>query len=48
MPDDELQKIFCAGVKKNFPGIADAMIDKVDAYYKIISVDTAFAASKEM
>jgi hypothetical protein len=39
------KKHFVAGVKKNFPGIADAIIDKVDAHYKIISVDTAFAAS---
>lgn len=39
------RKHFVAGVKKNFPGIADAIIDKVDAHYKIISVDTAFAAS---
>ncbi len=39
------RKHFVAGVKKNFPGIADAIIDKVDTHYKIISVDTAFAAS---
>jgi hypothetical protein len=39
------RKYFVAGVKKNFPGIADAIIDKVDAHYKIISIDTAFAAS---
>jgi L-2-amino-thiazoline-4-carboxylic acid hydrolase len=39
------RKYFVGGVKKNFPGIADAIIDKVDAHYKIISIDTAFAAS---
>ena len=39
------KKYFVAGVKKNFPGIADVIIDKVDVHYKIISVDTAFAAS---
>src|SRR5215203_3908926 len=38
------RKYFVAGVKKNFPGI-DAIIYKVNAHYKIISVDTAFAAS---
>jgi L-2-amino-thiazoline-4-carboxylic acid hydrolase len=41
------RKHFITGVKKNFPGIADAIIDKVDAHYKIISVDTAFAASSK-
>lgn len=39
------KKHFVAGVKKNFPGIADAIIDKVADHYKIISADTAFAAS---
>jgi hypothetical protein len=39
------RKYFVAVIKKNFPGIANAIIDKVDAHYKIISVDIAFAAS---
>jgi hypothetical protein len=39
------KKHFVAGVKKNFPGKADAIIEKVDAHHKIISVDTAFAAT---
>jgi len=38
------RKYFVAGVKRNFPGMADAIINKVDAHYNIISVDTAFAA----
>lgn len=41
------RKHFVAGVKKNFPGIPDAIIFKVDDHYKIISVDTAFAASSK-
>lgn len=36
---------FVAGIKKNFSGIADTIINKVDAHYKIISLDTAFAAN---
>jgi len=39
------RKYFVAGAVKKFPGIADAIINKVDAHYKIISIDTAFAAS---
>lgn len=39
------RKYFVAVVIKKFPGIADAIMDKVDAHYKIISLDTAFAAS---
>ena len=41
------RKYFVAGAKKNFPGKADAIIDKVNAHYKIISVDTAFARSSK-
>ena len=41
------RKYFVAGVKKKFPGKADAIIDKVNAHYKIISEDTAFAASSK-
>jgi hypothetical protein len=39
------RKHFVAGIKKNFSRIADPIINKVDAHYKIISVDTAFAGS---
>src|SRR4030095_1720978 len=39
------RKYFIAGIKKNFPGRYDDIISKVDAHYKIISADTAFAAS---
>jgi len=38
------RKYFLAGVNKNFPEVPDAIIDKVNAHYKILSVDTAFAA----
>jgi hypothetical protein len=41
------RKYFVAAVKKNFPEIADAIIDKVDAHNKIISADTAFAVSSK-
>src|SRR4030095_5801680 len=39
------RKHFVAGVKKNFHGITDEIIKKVDAHYKVISVDTAFAVN---
>jgi hypothetical protein len=41
------RKHFVAGIKKNFPGIQDAIIDKTNAHYKIISADTVFAASSK-
>ena len=39
------QKYFIANIKKKFPGRSDDIIVKIDAHYKFISVDTAFAAS---
>ena len=39
------KKYFVAGVKKNFPEAPGAIIDKVNAHYRIISADAAFAAS---
>lgn len=39
------RKYFAAGIKKNFRESCHKIITKVDAHYKIISVDTAFAAS---
>jgi len=41
------RKHFVAGVTKNFPAIRDKIIDSVDTHYKIISADTAFAASSK-
>jgi len=38
------RRYFVAGIKKNFAGLSDNIITKVDAHYKIISVDTSFAA----
>jgi hypothetical protein len=38
------RRYFVTGIKKNFPGNSDNIITKVDAHYKIISVDTSFAA----
>ncbi|HEU5168155.1 MAG TPA: L-2-amino-thiazoline-4-carboxylic acid hydrolase [Chitinophagaceae bacterium] len=38
------RKYFIAGVMKNLPRRPDDIIIKVDAHYKIISADTAFAA----
>jgi hypothetical protein len=40
-------KYFIAGIKKNFNGHSNDIIAKVNAHYKIISVDTAFAASSK-
>ena len=37
------RKHFVAGVKKNFPGIANGIMDTADRHYRVISVDTAFA-----
>jgi hypothetical protein len=39
------RKYFIAGIKKNFPGLSGNITAKVDTHYKIISADTAFAAS---
>ena len=39
------RKYFIAGIRKNFPGHSDNIISIVDSHYKIISADTAFAAS---
>ena len=41
------RKHFVAGVTKNFPAIRDKIIDSVDTHYRIISADTAFAASSK-
>ena len=41
------RKHFVAGVTKNFPATRDKIIDTVDTHYKIISADTAFAASSK-
>ena len=38
------RKYFIAGIEKNFPGHSSNLISTVDEHYKIISVDTAFAA----
>ena len=41
------RKYFIANIKKSFPGNTGDIIAKVDAHYKIISADTAFAANSE-
>jgi len=39
------RKYFIADIKKRFPARSDSIISKVDDHYRIISSDTAFAAS---
>lgn len=39
------KKYFITTIKKEFPGHADEIIARTDAHYKVISVDTSFAAS---
>jgi len=41
------RKYFIAGIKKHFSSFSDSIIAKVDGHYKIISADTAFAASSD-
>src|SRR6186997_149624 len=41
------KKFFLAGDMKNFTAIRDKIIDSVDTNYRIISADTAFAASSK-
>jgi hypothetical protein len=41
------RKYFIAGIKKNFPGRSDSIIDKVEGHYKIISLNTSFAATSD-
>ena len=38
------RKYFVVGIEKNFPYHSDAIINKTDLHYKIISADTSFAA----
>jgi hypothetical protein len=40
-------KYFIAEIKKNFNGHSNDIIAKVNAHYKVISADTAFAASSK-
>lgn len=39
------KKYFITIIKKEFPGRSDEMIARTDAHYKVISIDTSFAAS---
>ena len=41
----KFRKYFAEGIRKNFPAQSAKIISAVDDHYKIISVDTAFAAS---
>ena len=41
----KFRKYFIEGIEKNFPGRSYKIISSVDDHYKIISADTAFAAT---
>ena len=41
------RKYFMEGIEKNFPGRSAKIISAIDSHYKIISADTAFAATSK-